>query len=174
MWNRSAVVVMIFGALTVSACAVGDQSSGPRVDELPTLLGACAEDAPDCQDTLVDDDLVEGGNDPLAPSTDADGSVPSGMVIDPLSVTEALAYQGSERIAVEGFIVRAGDTGQLCESLAESYPPQCGGASMTITNPETTVAYPLIEDGGTQWSPESITVVGTVTDNGITIDPTSV
>jgi hypothetical protein len=169
MWNRSGVSIpLLIGVLVLSSCAVSEEHSGPDAGSAPSVLVACAEDAPDCQDTLV-----TGGEDPLAPSTDSDGSASSGMVIEALSITDALSYQGSERIAVAGFVVRTQDASRLCDALAESYPPQCAGESIEITNPEATDALPLIEEGDVQWSRERVTVIATVTSEGITIDPTS-
>ena len=169
MWNRSGALILLFlGVAVLSSCAMSEERSGPGADGVPSVLVACAEDAPDCRDTLV-----TGGEDPLAPSTGTDGSAAGGMVIEALSITDALSYQGPEPIAVAGFVVRTQDASQLCDALAESYPPLCAGESIEITNPDTTDALPLIEEDGVQWSPERVTVIATVTPEGITIDPPS-
>jgi hypothetical protein len=173
MWTRNALVVLVTGVLAVSSCAVSEERGGPGADGISKVLVACTEDEPDCQDTVVDDGLVTGGDDPVAPTPGSNASASSGMVIEALSITEALSYQGSEPIAVEGYIVRTSVLSQLCEALAESYPPQCGGESITITNPDATDAFPLVEERDLQWSPELVTVVGAVTPNGLTIDPAS-
>lgn len=166
MWNRfGALILLLVGVVVLSSCAVSEERSGPGADGVPQVLVACAEDAPDCQDTLV-----TGGEDPLAPD---DGSSSSGMVIEALSITDVLLYQGSEPIAVAGYVVRTQEASRFCDGLAESYPPQCAGESIEITNPDTTDAFPLIEEGDVQWSPERVTVIATVTSEGITIDPTS-
>ena len=167
MWNRSgSLILLLVGVVVLSSCAVSEERSGPGADGVPSVLVACAEDALDCQDTLV-----TGGEDPRAP--DDDGSSSSGMVIEALSITDALSYQGSEPIAVAGYVVRTQEASRLCDGLAESYPPQCAGESIEITNPDTADAFTLIEEGNVQWSPERVTVIATVTSEGITIDPTS-
>ena len=169
MWNRSGVLILLLvGAIALSSCAVSEERSGPGADGVPSVLTACAEDAPGCQDTLV-----TGGDDPLAPSTDSDVSVSGGMALDALSIADALLYEGSEPVATVGFVVRTSESSRICDALAESYPPQCAGESIEITNPDATDAIPLIEEGNVQWSPERVTVIGTVTSEGITIDPTS-
>ena len=61
----------------------------------------------------------------------------------------------------------------MCEALAESYPPQCGGASLTLVNPDATDSLPLVEDGEVQWSPDIAILIGTVTGNEFTIDTTA-
>ena len=161
--------------LIASSCAVSEERGGPGADGVPEVLLACAEDQPDCQDTVATGDLPTGGNTPLAPASEpADGSVSDGMVVgDGLSVSEAIRQQGSQPVAVHGFAVRTTEAARLCETLAESYPPQCGGASLTIANPDATDDLPLIEDGDVQWSPDIVTVIGTVTGNELTIDTTN-
>lgn len=169
MWNRSGVTILfLVGALALSSCAVSEERTGPGADGVPSVQVACAEGVPDCQDTLV-----TGGEDPLAPSTSSDGSASSGMVVDALSITDALSYEGSEPVAVAGFVVRTSESSRFCDALAESYPPQCAGESIDIINPEVTDAIPLIEEGNVQWSPDRVTVIGIITSEGITIDPTS-
>ncbi|MGB5564830.1 MAG: hypothetical protein WBN93_00705 [Acidimicrobiia bacterium] len=161
--------------LIASSCVASEERSGPGADGVPEVLVACAEDRPDCQDTAATGDLSTGGNDPLAPSTEPnDGSVSSGMVADDgLPVSEAIGYRGSQPVAVHGYVVRTSDAAQLCGALAESYPPQCGGASLALANPDATDGLPLVEDGDVQWSPDIVILIGTVTGSELTIDTTA-
>lgn len=169
------LLVLLAMILIASSCAVSEERSGPGADGVPDVVVACAQDQPDCQDTIATGDLPTGGNDPLAPATEPDdGSVSSGMVADDgLSVSEAIAYEGSQPVAVHGYVVRTPTAAHLCEALAESYPPQCGGASLTLVNPDATDGLPLIEDGDVQWSPDLVILIGTVTSNELTIDATT-
>ena len=168
-------IAAISVVVIASSCAVSEERSGPGADGIPDVLLACAEDHPDCQDTLATGDLPTGGNDPLAPSTEPDdGSVSNGMVADGgLSVSEAISYEGSQPVAVHGYVVRTSKTAQLCEALAESYPPQCGGASLALSNADATDSLPLVEEGDVQWSPDRVILVGTVTGNELIIDTTA-
>ncbi len=161
--------------LIASSCVASEERSGPGADGIPDVVVACAEDHPDCQDTLVTGDLPTGGNDPLAPSPQPDeGSISNGMIADDgLSVSEAIGYEGSQPVAVHGYVVRTSDAAHLCEALAESYPPQCGGASLTLANPDATDGLPLIEEGDVQWSPDIVILIGSVTGNELTIDTTT-
>lgn len=162
-------------AVIASSCAVSEERSGPGADGIPDVLVACAEDQPDCQDTITTGDLPTGGNDPLAPSTGPDsGSVSDGIVVDDgLSVAEAIAYEGSEPVAIHGYVVRTSETAQLCEVLAESFPPQCGGASLTLVDANAIDGLPLLEEGDTQWSPNIVILVGTIAGNEFTIQATA-
>lgn len=158
--------------LIASSCAVSQERSGPGADGVPDVLVACAQDQPDCHDAPATADLPTGGNDPLAPAAEPnDGSVSSGIVADDgLSVSEAIAYEGPQPVAVHGYVVRSPDAAHLCEALAESYPPQCGGASLALVNTDATDGLPLVEDGDTQWSPDLVILIGTVTNNQLTIN----
>jgi hypothetical protein len=176
MFQKSArLLALIAVVLIASSCVASEERSGPGADGVPDVLVACAEDHPDCQDTLATGDLPTGGNDPVAPSTNPDdGSVSSGMVADGgLSASEAIGHSGSQPVAVHGYVIRTSDSAQLCEALAESYPPQCGGASLALTNPDATDGLPLVEDSDVQWSPDIVILIGTVKGNKLTIDTTS-
>jgi|GEM_PF-1851283 len=169
------LIAVVSVAFIASSCAVSEERSGPGADGIPEILLACAEDQTDCQDTLTTGDLPTGGNDPLAPSTESDSrSVSDGMVVDDgLSIADAIAYEGSESVAVHGYLVRTSETAQLCEVLAESFPPQCGGASLALMNADDIVDLPLIEEGDVQWSPDRVILIGTVAGNELTIDTTA-
>jgi hypothetical protein len=169
------LITVICVAVIASSCAVSEERSGPGADGIPEILVACAEDQPDCQDTLATGDVPTGGDDPIAPSTQPNsGSVSDGMAVDGgLSVAEAIAYRGSERVAVHGYVVRTSETTQLCETLAESFPPQCGGASLALVDADTIDNFPLIEEGEVQWSSDSVILVGTVAGTELTIETTA-
>ena len=169
------LITVVSVAVIASSCAVSEERSGPGADRIPEILVACAEDQPDCQDTLTTGDLPTGGNDPIAPSTEPDGgSVSDGMVADDgLSVAEAIAYRGAEPVAVHGYVVRTSETAQLCEVLAESFPPQCGGASLALVNADAIDNLPLLEEGDVQWSSNSVILIGTVAGTELTIEATA-
>ncbi len=176
MFKMTARLLALLAVILIaSSCVASEERSGPGADGVPDVLVACAEDHPDCQDTLATGDVPTGGNDPLAPSTEPDdGSITSGMIADGgLSVSDAIGYEGAQPVAVHGYVVRTSDAAQLCEVLAESYPPQCGGASLALANPDATDGLPLVEDGDVQWSPDIVILIGTVTGNELTIDTTS-
>ena len=58
---------------------------------------------------------------------------------------------------------------RICESLAESFPPQCGGAHLDITNPGVLTDLPLVEEGSTQWTDTYVTLFGDVNENLFTV-----
>lgn len=168
------VLVLIGGVMATSCAAVREERGGPGADGVPSVQVACAEDEPDCQDTLVDSELPTGGDDPVAPPSDGSDQLSGGMVVAPLSISDAVDHDGSDVIAVTGYVVIDTGSARLCASLAESFPPQCGGDSVTITNPDATSRLPLVEEGSTQWSEEPVIVLGRMSGEGFTIDPTSI
>jgi len=177
MLRLSATLVGLLAVILVaSSCgAVSEERSGPGADGIPDVVFVCADNQPDCQDTITTGDLPTGGDDPVAPTTGpGEGAASNGMIVDDgLSVSEAITYEGSHAIAVHGYVVRTSESAQLCEALAESYPPQCGGANLILVNPNATDDLPLLEDGNVQWSPDIVILIGTVTGTELTIDTAS-
>ena len=169
------VVALMAVILVASSCAVSEERSGPGADGIPAVVFVCADDQLDCQEAITTGDIPTGGDDPVAPTTGpGDGAASSGMTVDDgLSVSEAIAYEGSQPIAVHGYVVRTPESAQLCEALAESYPPQCGGANLILVNPAATDGLPLLEDGAVQWLPDIVVLIGTVTETELTIQTTS-
>ena len=111
----SFLVLVVSVSLVVAAC-----EQGPT-----TKLDAASADSQADEDPSAH---------PTAPLGGDSGS--SGFVVDGgLTVPEAIAYEGNQVVAVQGFVYRDGQTDALCELLAESYPPQCGGASSIPKQP---------------------------------------
>lgn len=83
------------------------------------VAAACGGDETDSDDTAV--------------STDSDGETSGGLLVDGgLSVAETLDPDATGILAVSGFIVADQTSVRLCDLLAESLPPQCGGASIVL------------------------------------------
>ncbi len=140
---------------------------------LPLALSACLQTVTSEEDPapLISAATQDPGSDPETPQ-DGDTSL-GGFVVDGgLTIPDAIAYRGNEIIAVQGFVFRSGETNALCELLAESYPPQCGGESLVIANPEATDDIVLTEAEGVQWSEDYVTVFGRLADGVFTIETT--
>ena len=61
-------------------------------------------------------------------STGTDGAVGA----YPISVAEALERDSAGRYSLMGFLISTAEGIRLCDALAESYPPQCGGPSVAV------------------------------------------
>ena len=150
-------------ALAVLAAACGTESADPSPD---AAAGACLVGDPDCGDLgvvnndeplFIDDEPTDG-----APPDDA-----VGMLVDGgLTVEEALATDASGVLAVQGFYVNDGSTVRLCDALAESFPPQCGGASIEVDGlDEEELDYQ--REAGVTWTNETTIVFCEIIDGAV-------
>jgi len=140
---------------------------------LPLVLSACFQRVTNEEDPapVISAVTQDPGSDPETPQEG--GTSLGGFVVDGgLTIPEAIAYKGNEIIAVQGFVYRSGETNALCELLAESYPPQCGGESLVIANPEATDDIVLTEAEDVQWSEDYVPVFGRLAEGVLTIETT--
>ena len=144
-------------ALVVAACG-GDSAT---TEELPLdsgaggdqpIAGACLEGEPDCNDT-------PGGEPTDLPPPGNTGNEPSPAAIQPGAAADA-----SGPVAVEGFIVAVGDEVKLCEALAESFPPQCGGDFVTVTSLDQVDPDDIQSSGDVRWTDYTVTIFGEMVD----------
>ncbi|HSG79226.1 MAG TPA: hypothetical protein VLD62_06590 [Acidimicrobiia bacterium] len=171
-------------ALVAVACgteSTSDAAGAPTVTDAPTetlppnpAAGACLAGAPDCQDIpgagLDEPPILEDEPDlSVDPSEGVSGFVVGGG----LTVAEALTTDATGVLAVKGFVVADGDGIRLCELLAESMPPQCGGASIEMANLDAIDPDELKTDQGVTWSDFTVTVLGEIVDGVLTPTPFS-
>ena len=163
-------LVVLIAALTLTAAACGggeDDAAGLPVndgDETPIAAGACLEGEPDCNDIPGDEPTD------LPPPNDA--VVGGGLVVDGgLTVSDALQTDATGVIAVQGFVVAVADEVRLCEALAESFPPQCGGPSLLLDSLDTIDPDELKTEGDVTWTDLPQTVLGEI--NGDQLNTTA-
>jgi hypothetical protein len=61
---------------------------------------------------------------------------------------------------VEGFLLIDGDVARLCALIAESYPPQCGGASIELADVDRAAfADRLTTEGDVAWLEQAVLVL---------------
>lgn len=135
---RNRPIVALLAALALSACtSVGPDSPTDDDDSPPPSV------APGDAPVLV---IVEG--DPDGPG---------------LSVTDALGHQAiDDLVTVTGALfVDPDGTVRLCDAIAESFPPQCGGDRIEVQGLDLATVAELQEEGGVQWA-DSVTLFGSV------------
>lgn len=180
-WSLVALLVAL--SLLAAACGGADSEEGaplapagsevpgelpvnPNPEDTPAISGACVEGEPDCQDTLV------GGEEPIDLPPPGDDVAPTGMLVDGgLTVADALASGGEETMAVMGFLIIDSDGARLCELLAESLPPQCGGVSVPIADYEEALSVPLTSAQGVSWTDQPASFIGQIVDGTFVVDP---
>jgi hypothetical protein len=86
----------------------------------------------------------------------------------PLSVEGLAIAEPTGQVSVVGFIVLDAGGDRLCEALAESFPPQCGGASVDIAN-AADLDVTLEESGAVRWTNLAVVLSGRYADGTFTI-----
>lgn len=167
---KTTVLVTLL-ALIAAACATSEEAgaAGP-----PRVSVICAEETPDCDDTVLIDPDAEPLNEPGDPGPPPPGAS-SGMLADGgLTVPEALETDATGILAVRGFYLDDGTGPRLCETLAESFPPQCGGASLALGDLAGIDLGELQSSGGTTWSDSPVVILGELVDGILVPTPLSI
>lgn len=143
-------------ALVIAACG-GDSEANEELPindngATPAIDAACLVGEPDCNDT-------PGGEptDLPPPGDDSGEPLPAAMPI-------ADAVTATGPVAVNGFLVVVDGEARICEALAESFPPQCGGASVTITSYDQVDPDDLQNEGEVTWTDYAVTIFGEMVD----------
>ncbi len=170
MKGTRSLLILSALALVIAACG---GAAEPPVETLPPVgdplvSSACEEGVPDCYDTVdVDEPLFVDGE----PTDGVPPGTTSGFpVLGGLSIGEALATDATGTLAIQAFVVADADGAQLCELLAESLPPQCGGETLSLTSLDTIDPDDLSEAQGVQWTEQPITLLGEIVDGTFVID----
>ncbi len=85
-----------------------------------------------------------------------------------ISVEEAVDHEGPA--VVTGSLLANGDDVKLCAALAESFPPQCGGGSISVVGLDFDGLEGLTTEGEVTWSDLPISVEGVLADGTLTVD----
>lgn len=158
------LLLMATFALVVAACG-GDPET---TEELPLdggsggdqpIASACLEGEPDCSDT-------PGGEPTDLPPPGDTGDEPPPAAIRP---GEAADLAGP--VAVAGFLIAAGDEIKICEALAESFPPQCGGAFVPVTSLDLVDPDDIQSSGDVRWTDYTVTIFGEMVDGTLVVTP---
>jgi hypothetical protein len=86
-----------------------------------------------------------------------------------ISIDEALASDSTEPLLVSGNLLAVGDEVKLCYALAESFPPQCGGASLVVDGLDLATVEGLMTEGDVSWTDQPIELRGVVSDETLTV-----
>lgn len=158
---KKALLLLAALALLLAACGGGDDTTAELpindADEPGTIAATCLEGEPNCDDT-------PGGEPQDLPSGDSDGPA-----VPMLTITDAADATG--QVTVTGFLVDVAGESRLCEALAESFPPQCGGASVTLTSLDQIDPDELKTEGDVTWTDYQVTVFGEMVDGTLVVTP---
>lgn len=168
--TRTLALVALTLALVAAACGGGDEAAELRTNDAPGAASACLADDPDCQDIggqptdeppFLDDEPTDG-----APPADGEPLIGGGM-----SVAEVIGTDIDGGFAIAGFYFDDGTGPLLCDALAESFPPQCGGASIPVDNSAQVELDGLRSEGSITWTDQRAVLVGEVVDGVFVVAP---
>ena len=86
-----------------------------------------------------------------------------------ISIDEALDAGSNEPLLVNGNLLAQGGDVRLCSALAESFPPQCGGASLVVEGLVLEEVDGLVTEGEVSWTDRPIQLLGVVSDGTLTV-----
>lgn len=112
-----------------------------------------------------------GGEDSRSgdPTTGTDSQA-SGLGAGPaIPVGQALAAASGQTLLVTGNLLAQGGEVRLCSALAESFPPQCGGGSLTVEGLKLEEVDGLVTEGDVSWTDRPIELLGVVADGTLTM-----
>jgi hypothetical protein len=85
-----------------------------------------------------------------------------------LTVSEARTTDAEGPLLVRGALVVEGGTARLCERLAESAPPQCGGDALEVEGLDASTVEALESSGDVQWADE-VKLLGEIQGNRLVL-----
>jgi hypothetical protein len=163
--------LLIALALVAAACGGSDDAAalpaaGSDSAGNGDLTATCLAGEPDCAD-------VPGNTAaPLDPGDDSGSGL--GMAVDGgLTVAAALETDATGTLAVQGFIVETAGEARLCDVLLESYPPQCGDASVLLDGLDQVDPESLSSEGNVRWTDTVVTIYGELVDGTLVATPLS-
>ncbi len=87
-----------------------------------------------------------------------------------VTVEEFTQRPPTEPVEVEGFLLIEGDRAQLCAAIAESFPPQCGGAVIELDEfDDAAVADLVTTEGDVSWIEGAVMVLEPSGDGSATV-----
>lgn len=134
------------GATAADDVAPADAATGAAAGGAGGASGICLEGSTGCQDAPTGTGGAESG---------ADGSVPVG---------EAVSAQIQGPFLMSGYLLIDGGGARLCEALAESFPPQCGGTSVLLMPAEAPAGATTTTEGDVTWTEQPLLVEGEIVD----------
>lgn len=88
-------------------------------------------------------------------------------------MAEARASRLEGPLLVNGYVVVEGERVRLCEALAESYPPQCGGAFLEVRGLDVSSIPGIETERGVRWTSRPRQVLGEVREGALTVSGTT-
>ena len=91
-----------------------------------------------------------------------------------LTLDQALTTDAVGPIAVRGYFLQDIRGARLCEVLAESYPPQCGGANVALGDLSGIDLGLVQTNQDVSWTDDYVTILGEMVDGVFVPTPMSI
>jgi hypothetical protein len=79
------------------------------------------------------------------------------------------ATTGPQSFEFTGYLFRVEGATKICDAILESYPPQCGGESYTVTGLDLAEVDGVQEAQGVAWTDDRVTLQGELAADGETL-----
>ena len=86
-----------------------------------------------------------------------------------ISIGEALTSNLTGPLLINGLLHVQNDQARLCETLAESFPPQCAGKFLEVEGLDLMTIDGLRSEGSVTWSGQPMQILGTVEGEVLTV-----
>src|SRR5688572_29121128 len=101
------------------------------------------------------------------------GSTSDGATGPGITVAEARRSQLDRPLLVNGYLVAEDSRVRLCDELAESSPPRCGGASLEVRGLDIDSISDVESSGTVRWSTQPRLLLGEVESGVLTVATTN-
>ncbi len=132
-----------------------EHSGGPKIKKLISLLMVVAISG------ILVAACSEGASD-LGPG-------PISRVGPGISIGDVFITDLKGPLLINGLLHIENGQVRLCESLAESFPPQCGGRFLVVKGLDLLKMDGLRREGSVTWSEQSVQILGTVEGEELTV-----
>lgn len=155
----TAIVVL---AMLAAACGNGAAELDSADGSVPNAAGACLAGDPNCEDILE----PLPGEEPIEFDPDTGDPIVRG-----LPISQVLETQIDGGFAIRGYYYDDGTGPRLCETLAESFPPQCAGPAIPLDLNGNPPPDGVVTSQGVSWTDTEVEIIGQVVDGTFVADP---
>ena len=89
-----------------------------------------------------------------------------------ISIAQAMTTNLAGPLLINGLLHAQDGQVRLCETLAESFPPQCGGTALIVEGLDLTTMDGLTSEGSVTWSSQPVQILGTAEGKVLTVGTT--
>ena len=85
------------------------------------------------------------------------------------SISDAANADDGTDAELTGFVISVSGDTRICSEILESFPPQCGGASVLVVGLDL-ASLDTQTEGNVTWTNQNVTLTGTIEDGALKVD----